>query len=112
MCLASFASKRSATNDELHRSTSKLIVSDWVLLFTSDLELRARNHHGYKRGMADASTSRVRARVPSFCGYRERASPVRLYIVSCGLCAPPAPSAMAGSSYESCLVCPYVVLCT
>ena len=47
---------------ELHRSTSELTVSDWVLLFTSDLELRARNHHGYKRGMADASTSRVRAR--------------------------------------------------
>ena len=44
------------------RSTSKLTVSDWVLLLTPGLQLGARNHHGYKRGMADASTSRVRAR--------------------------------------------------
>ena len=47
---------------ELHRSTSELTVSDWVLLLTSGLQLGARNHHGYKRGMADAGTSRVRAR--------------------------------------------------
>ena len=41
-------------------STSELIVSDYELLVTPGLQLRARNHHGYKRGMADAGTSRVR----------------------------------------------------
>ena len=41
-------------------STSELTVSDWVLLLTPGLQHGARNHHGYKRGMADASTSRVR----------------------------------------------------
>ena len=43
-------------------STSELIVSDYELLVTPGLQLRARNHHGYKRGMADAGTSRVRGR--------------------------------------------------
>ena len=43
-------------------STSELIVSDYELLFTPGLQLRARNHHGYKCGMADAGTSRVRGR--------------------------------------------------
>ena len=43
-------------------STSELTVSDWVLLLTLGLQHCARNHHGYKRGMADASTSRVRGR--------------------------------------------------
>ena len=43
-------------------STSELIVSDYELLFTPGLQLGARNHHGYKRGMADAGTSRVRGR--------------------------------------------------
>ena len=43
-------------------STSELTVSDWVLGFLRDLQLGARNHHSYKCGMADATTSRVRAR--------------------------------------------------
>ena len=47
---------------ELDRSRSELTVREWELILTSDLQLRARNHHSYKCGMADASTSRVRGR--------------------------------------------------
>ena len=43
-------------------STSELIVSDYEFLFTPGLQHGARNHHGYKCGMADAGTSRVRDR--------------------------------------------------
>ena len=43
-------------------STSELIVSDCVGDRLGKVYGRMRRHHGYKRGMADASTSRVRAR--------------------------------------------------
>ena len=47
---------------ELDRSRSELTVREWELILTSDLQLGARNHHSYKCGMADATTSRVRGR--------------------------------------------------
>ena len=61
MCLLHLSAVRGDYADKPLWSTSELIVSDCELLFTPGLQLRARNHHGYKRGMADASTSRVRA---------------------------------------------------
>ena len=44
------------------RSTSELTVSDCVGDRLGKVYGGMRHHHGYKRGMADASTSRVRAR--------------------------------------------------
>ena len=41
-------------------STSELTVADCVGDRLGKLYLRVRNRHGYKRGMADASTSQVR----------------------------------------------------
>ena len=66
------------------RSTSELTVSDWVLELTSDFHGCTHHHHGYKRGMADASTSRVRARQVFLrqSGYGKGASPVRY---TCGI---------------------------
>ena len=43
-------------------SKSELIVSGCVGDRLGKLYPGTRNHHGYKRGMADAGTSRVRAR--------------------------------------------------
>ena len=47
--------------DSPDRSTSELTVSDCVGDRLGKLYGRMRQHHGYKRGMADASTSAVRA---------------------------------------------------
>ena len=44
------------------RSTSELTVADCVGDRLGKVYGGMRHHHGYKRGMADASTSRVRAR--------------------------------------------------
>ena len=48
--------------DKPSGATSELTVSDCVGDRLGKVYGRMRHHHGYKRGMADASTSRVRAR--------------------------------------------------
>ena len=63
---------------ELDRSRSELTVSDWVLRWTPQVFRYVRNHHSYKCGMADATTSQVRARQVGLrqSGHREGATPV------------------------------------
>ena len=69
------------------RSTSELTVADCVGDRLGKLYGRMRHRHGYKRGMADASTSRVRGRHldsgPSFAIIYFPAGPVGPYSMSC-----------------------------
>ena len=79
MCLAALCSAdRGELLEGPDRSTSELTVSNWVLLLTPGLDGGTWHHHGYKRGMADASTSRVRGSLVflRLSGYAERATPV------------------------------------
>ena len=64
--------------DSPDRSTSELTVSYCVGDRLGKLYSDRRHHHGYKRGMADASISRVRARQVFLrqSGHREDPSPV------------------------------------
>ena len=63
ICAYDSCNKPSAVFDHVDspdRSTSELTVSDCIGDRLGKLYGRMRHHHGYKRGMADASTSRVR----------------------------------------------------
>ena len=64
--------------DSLLGATSEPTVSDCVGDRPGKLYLEVRHRHRYKRGMADASTSRVRARrlFLRLSGHCERATPV------------------------------------
>ena len=63
---------------ELDWSRSELTVSECVGDRLGKLYGRMHNHHSYKCGMADATTSQVRARQVGLrqSGHREGATPV------------------------------------
>ena len=61
MCLLHLGAVRSDHADKPLWSTSELTVYLHVHHFASGLKRKVRRDHGYKRGMADAITKRVRA---------------------------------------------------